>query len=149
MSFFIIFQNFLTILKFKMLIKLIIKCENLFAISIYYFNNIDMISKEVFINFSLFRFFSIIIRFLRFHLVILINCLIIREFLSIVICWNWIIIFLQLIHCIIISCRFIWIQSLKFLNSIFNNIIIIIFNSKKNVFSIVVLIENSRFDNNH
>ena len=131
--------------------KLIIECKNLFAISTNYFNDINMIDKKVFINFSLFEFFNIIIRFLKFHLMILINYLIIREFLSIVICCDWIIMFLQLIYCIMISCRLVWIWLLKCLNSVFSDMIIIIFDSKRIIFLIVVmiLIENSRFSNNY
>ena len=68
-----------------MLVKLVIRYKDLLAILTGYLNNIDVIGKRIFVNFGLFRFFDVI-RFLRFHLIILINCLIVRGFFKMVIC---------------------------------------------------------------
>ena len=132
-----------------MLMKLIIKYKNLLTILTNYLSNINIINKEMFINFDLFRFFNIMIRFLRFYFIILINYLIVREFISCI----WLIKFLLSISCIIINNRFIFLlirRLLKFLTLTSSSMIIATFILNKIVSLIImILIKDSNSNYNH
>ena len=130
-----------------MLMKLVIECKDLLTILINYLNDIDMISKEMFINFDLFRFFNII-KFLSFHFIALINYLIIRGFVRIMF-----IRFFLLISYIIISRWIVFLLIRWLLNSlasIFSSAIIAISGLKEIIFSIIaILIRDSSSSCNH
>ena len=132
-----------------MLIKLIIEYKSLLTILIDYLNDINMTSKEIFIDFSLFKFFSVMIKFLRFYLVILINYLIIKGFVS----YIWLIKFLLLISYIIISNKFVSLLIRRLLKSLaltFNSMIIVIFASNKIILLIImILVRDNNSSYNH
>src|SRR5436190_10784648 len=116
--------------------KLVIKYKDLLTILIDYLNNINVISKEVFINFDLFRFFNVI-KFLSFHFIALINYLIIKGFVRMVF-----IRFFLLISCTIISHWIVFLLIRWLLNSLvltFSSVIIVISGSKE-IISLIIAI---------